>query len=500
MPTAAPRYPSLLQFNTRVLLRETAAALGRPATLDDLPDTFLDQAAAEGFDWLWPLGVWQTGPAGRDLARTVDNWGRAAYRQQLPDLSDDDICGSPFAVRSYDVHADFGGDAALARLRERLRRRGVRLLLDVVPNHTALDHPWTETHPEYYVHGTESALAAQPRNFRRVGGHILAHGRDPYFPGWTDTLQLNYRHAGLRAAMLGELGRVADRCDGVRCDMAMLLLRDVFLQTWDGYALPSDGSAPADGSFWIEAIRAVRATWPAFVLMAEAYWDREWTLQQQGFDYTYDKRLYDRLHAGQGEAARMHLWADLDYQRKSARFLENHDEPRAAAAFPFEMHRAAAVVTYCTPGLRFFHEGQFDGRRVRVPMQVSRRPDEAPDPLIGRFYRRLLSALGRADLRDGKWSLQDCRPAWDGNATWRNFLVFAWHADSRRLLACVNYGPTQGQCYVTVALPELRGRTHHLTDLLGDAVYDRDGDGLAGNGLYLDMPAWGCHLFDITPV
>jgi hypothetical protein len=499
MPSA-PRYPSLLQFNTRVLWRETAAALGRPATLDDLPDAFLDQAAADGFDWLWPLGVWQTGPASRDLARAEDTWGRAAYRLQLPDLSDDDVCGSPFAVRSYEVHADFGGDAALARLRERLRRRGVRLLLDFVPNHTALDHPWTETHPEYYVHGTEAALAAQPWNFRRVGGHILAHGRDPYFPGWTDTLQLNYRHAGLRAAMSAELGRVADRCDGVRCDMAMLLLPDVFLQTWNGYALPIDGSAPADGPFWVEAIRTVKATRPAFVLMAEAYWDREWTLQQQGFDYTYDKRLYDRLHAGQGEAARMHLWTDLDYQRKMARFLENHDEPCAAAAFPFDMHRAAAVVTYCTPGLRFFQEGQFDGRRVRVPMQVSRRPDEAPDPAIREFYRRLLSALGRADLRDGNWSLQDCRPAWDGNATWRNFIVFAWQADSRRLLACVNYGPTRGQCYVTLALPELRGRTHRLTDLLGDAVYDRDGDGLTGNGLYLDMPAWGCHLFDVTPV
>src|SRR5262249_34268247 len=181
-----------------------------------------------------------------------------------------------------------------------------------------------------------------------------------------------------------------------------------------------------------------------------------WTLQRQGFDYTYDKRLYDRLHAGQGEATRMHLWADLDYQRKSARFLENHDEPRAAAAFPFDMHRAAAVVTYCTPGLRFFHEGQFTGRRVRVPMQVSRRPDEASDPAIQQFYRRLLSALKRAELRDGRWSLQDCRPAWDGNATWRNFIVFAWQEDSHRLLACVNYGPTQGQGCVTLGSPRWR--------------------------------------------
>jgi hypothetical protein len=135
-----------------------------------------------------------------------------------------------------------------------------------------------------------------------------------------------------------------------------------------------------------------------------------------------------------------------------------------------------------------------------VPMQVSRRPVEPSDAAVRQFYERLLAALKRSDLRDGGWSLQDCRPAWDGSVTWRNFIVFAWQDESRRLLACVNYGPMQGQCYVTLALPELRGHTYRLTDLLGDAVYDREGDGLAGNGLYLDLPAWGCHLFDMTSV
>jgi hypothetical protein len=495
---AAPLYPSLYQFNTRVVLHETTAAQGRRATLDDLPDEFLDRVAALGFDWVWPLGVWQSGRAGRDLARAVDFWGRAAYQQVLPDLGDNDICGSPFAVQAYEVQPDFGGDAALAHLRDRLRQRGLRLLLDFVPNHTALDHPWVQTHPEYYVHGTPADWLAQPWNYRQVGSTILAHGRDPYFPGWIDTLQLNYRHPGLRAAMIDNLRRIAERCDGVRCDMAMLVLPDVFQQTWGERSNPSDGVTPVDTPFWSEAIPAVAAVNPDFVFMAEAYWDREWDLQQQGFHYTYDKRLYDRLHAGQGEAARMHLWADLEYQRKSVRFLENHDEPRAAAAFPFDVHRPAAVVTFFTPGMRFFHEGQFEGRRIRVPMQVSRRPVEEPDRAIQEFYQRVLLALKRPEVRDGRWRLQNCRPAWDGNATWRNFIVCTWEGDAnRRLLTCVNYGPSQGQCYATIAIPELRGRKYRLSDLLGDTVYDRNGDGLAGHGLYLDMPGWGCHLFDL---
>src|SRR5262249_31636669 len=130
-----------------------------------------------------------------------------------------------------------------------------------------------------------------------------------------------------------------------------------------------------------------------------------------------------------------------------------------------------------------------------------RRPHEVPEVAVQEFYRRLLAALKRAELRDGRWSLQDCRPAWDDNATWRQLIVFAWQGDgARRLLGCGNYGPARGQCYGTVSIPELRGRKYRLTDLLGDAVYDRDGDGLAGNGLYLDVPGWGCHLFDLIDV
>jgi glycosidase len=335
-----PLYPSLYQVNTRVYLGELGRALGRPATLDDWPDAELDRLAARGFDWLWPLGVWQTGAAGRICARTALDW--TPVRAVLPDLSDADIVSSPFAITAYAANADFGGDGALGRLRERLRKRGVRLLLDFVPNHTAPDHPWVASHPEYYVHGTEDDLRREPQNYCRRGGAILAYGRDPYFPGWTDTLQLNYRHPGLRAAMTRELCSVAERCDAVRCDMAMLVLPDVIARTWGRRPLP-DGAAPVDDPFWPEATATVRARRPDFVFMAEAYWDLEWTLQQQGFDYTYDKRLYDRLHERSAGATRGHLCADSGYQLRSVRFLENHDEPRAAAAFDPEVYRAAAA-------------------------------------------------------------------------------------------------------------------------------------------------------------
>jgi len=491
---SAPRYPSLFQINTRVRLSELSAALGRPATLDDVTGAELDRLAHDGFDLVWLLGVWQTGEAARRVSATNPEW-LAEYHHVLPDFRESDVSGSCFAVCDYHVHADFGGDEALARLRERLRARGLRLVLDFVPNHVAPDHRWVEEHPDFFVEGTEEQLAAQPQNYCRLetvsGSRILAYGRDPYFAGWPDTLQLNYGNPALQDALLGELQRIARQCDGVRCDMAMLVLPEVFQRTWGI-------SAPA---FWPRAAAAVRSEVPGFLFLAEVYWDLEWTLQQQGFDYTYDKRLYDRLVHGPARPAREHLLAGLDFQDHLARFLENHDEPRAAATFALDVHQVAAVITFLTPGLRFFHQGQREGKRVRIPTHLGRGPAEAPDASIAGFYDRLLACLNDPAFRDGHWQLLDARPAWEGNGSNDAFIAFSWTGpgDLRRLVA-VNYAGHQSQCYVVPPWGDLAGRTWRLHDRLGGAVYARNGDDLSTRGLYLDMPAWGYHAFDVQPV
>jgi Alpha amylase, catalytic domain len=485
------RYPSLYQINTRVWLTEISRKSGRAATLDDVPDAELDRLAELGFDWIWFLSVWQTGPAAQAVSRANPGW-RREFEETLPDLKEDDIAGSGFAIQNYTVHRQLGGNAALARLRQRMQKRGLKLMLDFVPNHMAPDHPWIDEHPEYFVHGSETDLARSPQNYCCVqtknGPLLLAYGRDPYFDGWPDTLQLNYGNPELQRAMIGELERIAGQCDGVRCDMAMLVLPDVFERTW---------GIRAD-LFWPKATESVRRKHPNFQFMAEVYWDLEWTLQQQGFDYTYDKRLYDRLREGNARPVREHLHAALDYQIKSARFLENHDEPRASATFDAGVHRAAAVITYFIPGLRFFHQGQFEGRKKRISPHLVRAPEEAPDKEIEEFYNQVLAILRKPIVKSGEWQSLDCRPAWDGNGSWDSFVAHSWRGSgAERLLVVVNYAPHPSQSYLNLPFPEIKDRSVRLKDSLSSASYDRDGNELLKSGLYLDIPPWSYHVFDL---
>jgi Alpha amylase, catalytic domain len=491
---SSARYPSLYQINTRVWLTELSRALGRRATLDDIPNAQLDALAEKGFDWIWLLSVWQTGLEAQRISRSNPEL-RREFEETLPDLSDEDITGSGFAITGYDVHAELGGDAALARVRERLASRGMKLMLDFVPNHVGLGHPWIEQHPEYLIRGTDEDLAREPQNYVRIEGEagaaIFAYGRDPYFAGWSDTVQLDYANPATQDAMIDILLKIAAQCDGVRCDMAMLVLPDVFERTW-GRPAPL---------FWPRATERVRAAVRGFTFMAEVYWDLEWTLQQQGFDYAYDKRLYDRLREHQARPVREHFRAGLDYQDKLARFLENHDEPRAAVTFAPDVHVAAAVLTFLSPGLRFFHQGQLEGRRKRISPHLSRGPAEAVDEALRSFYDRLLHVLHRPVLRDGEWQLLECMPAWDGNWTHDCFIAFCWQGagpDEERLVIAVNYAANQSQCHVRLPFTDLAGRRWRLEDQLGPGAYDRSGDDLAGSGFFLDMTPWQACVFSMT--
>jgi glycosidase len=485
-----PTHPLIYEINTWVWLGDLSRKYQRSVDLGTVPEEEWDAIAALKVDALWFMGVWERSPAGIEIS--LANPGlQEDFRQALPDFVAADNVGSPYCVRNYLVDPHLGGTEGLAVARKELASRGLRLILDFVPNHVAPDHPWSTGHPEYFIQGDPGDAVRHPEAFLSVGGHLFASGRDPFFPPWPDVLQLNAFRPELRQATIDTVMSIAGQCDGVRCDMAMLMLNTIFARTWCERA----GSKPEE-EYWQTVIPAVRSQWPEFRFMAEAYWDLEWELQQQGFDFCYDKKLYDRMEHGPAENVRLHLCADLAYQEGMIRFIENHDEPRAAAAFPGEKGRAAAVTILTLPGARLLHEGQLEGRKIRLPVFLARRQSEPVDQDLADFYSRLLQETGRDLFRTGDWSLCE-RNGWPDNQSCRNILSWCWQKGDERSLILVNYSDETSQGLVRVPWDGLRDRTWRLDDRLSEDSFERRGNDMRDAGLYVELQPWQCCLFEV---
>lgn len=485
-----PKYPVIYEINTWPWLNELSRKYRKSVDLATVPKQEWDAIAAHGFDAVWFMGVWERSPAGIEIS--MRNTGLLAdFRRALPDFSAEDNVGSPYCVRRYVVDESLGGPKGLAAARRMLRERGLRLILDFVPNHVAPDHPWVSGHPEYFVQGSTDDARNDPASFVEVGTTVFARGRDPYFPAWPDVLQLNAFQPGLRQAMVETISALAEQCDGIRCDMAMLVLNMIFERTWGARA----GAKPVN-DFWTTVIPAIKESHREFRFIAEAYWDLEWELQQQGFDYCYDKKLYDRMEHGDPESVRLHLLADRSYQERVVRFIENHDEPRAATTFPSGKGRAAAVAMLTLTGAKLLHEGQFEGRKVRLPVFLGRRPTEPVDQALAAFYGRLLKAIDRDLFRNGEWRLCE-RGGWPDNQSCLNILAWCWAKDDERYLIVINFRQDTAQARVRVPWDELRGKTWRLNDVLSGEIYDRGGDEMRDAGLYVDLKPWQCHLFQM---
>jgi len=485
-----PKYPVIYEINTWVWLRELGKKYQKPVDLATVPKEEWDAIATHGCDAVWFMGVWERSPAGIEIS--MRNPGLLEdFRRALPDFSAKDNAGSPYCVRRYVVDEHLGGPKGLAAARSMLRERGLRLILDFVPNHVAPDHPWVIDHPEYFVQGNADDLAQKPGEFIPAGGTVLALGRDPYFAPWPDVLQLNAFQPGLRQAVIGTVSEIAGQCDGIRCDMAMLMLNTIFERTWGARA----GVKPV-ADYWRTVIPAIKGRHQEFRFIAEAYWDLEWELQQQGFDHCYDKKLYDRMEHGDAGSVRLHLLADPAYQQGMVRFIENHDEPRAAATFPDGKGRAAAVAILTLTGARLLHEGQFEGRKVRLPVFLGRRPAEPVDQDLAAFYGRLLKAVNREVFRNGEWRLCE-RSGWPDNQSCSNLLAWCWVKADERYLIVINFRQESAQARIHVAWDELREKKWRLNDLLSGESYDRSGDEVRDAGLYVDLKPWQCHLFQV---
>jgi Alpha amylase, catalytic domain len=490
--TSWPARPIIYEINTWVWLSDLSRQHKRAITLGTVPPEQWDAIASLNVDAVWLMGVWERSPQGIRIANA--NAGlQADFRRALPDYTPADNVGSAYCVRNYVVDQHLGGPEGLVVARQMLAQRGLRLILDFVPNHLATDHPWVFDHPDFFVQGTHEDLAQAPGAFFEVSGTVIANGRDPYFPPWQDVAQLNAFSSPSRQAIIEIVNSIAGQCDGMRCDMTMLLLNNIFKRTWGEHV-----SDPLPEEYWREVISAVRFQHPQVLFIAEAYWDLEWELLQQGFDYCYDKRLYDRLEHDTAESIRLHLTAGLDYQDKLVRFIENHDEPRAATAFTPERERVAALTMMTLPGAKLLYEGQIEGRRIRLPVFLSRRQLEPIDTDLQSFYRQLLSSVKEAGLSQAAWRLCE-RTGWPDNSSYLNLVAWCWDQDEARYLVVVNLSQYQSQARIQLPWDNLAGKSWHLTDVLSGDTFNREGDELRATGLYVDVPAWRFHFLRFQP-
>lgn len=485
----------IFEINTRVWLKTLSIRYSESITLADIPEEEYQKLEKLGFQVVWLMGVWRFSKKGRKIALNHEGL-RREFLSALPDLKNEDIACSPYSIAGYEPDSSLGGKEGLIEFKEQLHTRGMKLILDFVPNHLALDHPWVKVHSEYFINATAQDLRNDANTFFLTKDKtVLAHGKDPHFPAWTDAAQLNYFNPQTRKAMQDELAKVASLCDGVRCDMAMLILKGVQKQIWGERVYAGNKLSEPHTEFWQDVIAEVKKMYPEFLFIAEAYWGLESELVSLGFDYVYDKAFYDVLKETDVEGIRAHLTVKGQLAKKRLRFIENHDENRAAAVFGNEKLKAACLLMLLAPGAHLMHQGQMEGLSKKLPIQLIRMPKEEINRELFLFYEKLLLNLKTMSYARSQWALREIFPAWEGNPTFRNLFVFS---RAHLYLAVINYSPAQSQCYVHLDLEGLKTKNALFKDLLGSVEYERSIDEIGSRGFYLDMSAYSFHLFRIS--
>jgi glycosidase len=485
----------IYEINTRVWLRELSNKYQREIRLDNIAKEEITNIKKLGFDAVWLMGVWRSSRRGREIALNHEGL-RNEFLNVLPDIKSEDVACSPYSIAGYVPDASLGGIRGLTAFKEALHSNGMKLILDFIPNHVALDHPWVDMKPEYFINGTTQELQDNPDSFFSTDNKtIIAHGKDPYFPAWTDVAQLNYFNSQTRKAMNDVLLNIASLCDGVRCDMAMLILKHIQKKIWGERVFNGNKFKEPKLEFWQEAITDVKRSYPGFVFIAEVYWGLESELVSLGFDYAYDKPFYDALREMHIEKLKEMLTERDDLNNKKLRFIENHDEDRAAKVFGDGKSKAAALIMMLAPGAHLFHQGQLEGFKIKLPIQLIRRPEEIVNQQINSFYKNLLSNIRTIMHDNSRWIPLESSPAWDGNITYKNFIGLF---NPNHFLAIINYSDSQSQCYFRPNVIDIHSANLVFEDMLNSIEYVRIKEEIVSRGLYLDMAPYGFHMFRVS--
>ena len=485
--------PVLYEINTRVWIKR----FGKDIKLSEIPDEYFKDLADKGINIVWMMGVWETTPQIIEKCCLSPELV-TAYNKSLNKWKREDIIGSPYSINDYQINPDLGSLTDLKLLRDQLSKFQIKLFLDFIPNHFSAASKLIDKKPELFLSGDEELLNYDPVTFFKPGpdkDEIFAHGRDPFFPAWSDTIQLNYYNPETRKFMINKLLNLTEICDGVRCDMSILQLNNIFTNTWSGVLNKLDYPKPKT-EFWKEAIAKVKSQNPDFTFIAEAYWDLEFDLQQQGFDYTYDKRLTERLASDDIFGAKTHLDADIIYQEKSVRFLENHDEKRAVSSFGKQKSLAAATIMSTVPGMKFYYDGQFEGKRIKLPLQLGFEPEERKSHTVMNYYNQLLQVIQNDVFKYGVFNKLDPISAGGNNHSFEHFFCWQWTYKRELWIVITNYSETTSQCRIKFDI-FLDANKIELFDHLAGISYTRNVDEIKSQGLYVELKGYRSHIFSV---
>ncbi len=486
-------HPHLYEINTWVWLEQLSAKFGRTISLGEVPDSEWEAVANRGFDIVWLMGIWQRSADSRRIT-LQDPANFQLYDRALRGWQVEDVIGSPYSIQAYVPDPRIGNWDDLDRARQKLRDRGIALFLDFVGNHTALDHPWVRENPEFYVQGTVEDFRTDPGSFyidiTSEGTYFIALAKDPYFPPWKDVAQLNHFNPEMRAAQLAGLRTIASHCDGIRCDMAMLHLRDIFGEVW-GRLLRN--TPPPKTEFWTDAHAAV----PSLILLAEAYWGTGHRLLELGFSYVYDKDFYDAVRDFKAEEVRSRLAAPVEVQSHFARFLENHDEPRSADIFGTNRLPSVGTLMGTIPGMRFYYQGELEGCEPHLPITLRVPANVPPDEVCLKLYNQILNISRNDVFHHGEFRLLPILPERD--ATSSNIITYEWRSATTWKIVAVNLAGDASQGRLQLDRVQADGN-YIFYDELHDIRYPRKGDDLRTSGLFVRLEGFQAHLFDVTPV
>jgi hypothetical protein len=482
----------IYQVNTRVWIKR----FGANSKISNVPVSYFKDLAEKGINAVWLMGIWKTClKVVNECCITPDLI--STYYKALPDWTKADVIGSPFSVDDYLPDDALGSWDDFKKLKSNLNEIGLKLFLDFVPNHFSRDSIHLKDNPEVFLRADEDIMSRDAHTFFKSDNDnkIYAHGRDPLFPAWQDTIQVNLFNPKAREFQVKNLLKVARICDGVRCDMAMLVLNNVFYNTWSGVLSKFEYNKPKE-EFWKTAIQKIKSKFPDFIFMAEVYWDLEWQLQRLGFDCTYDKVLTDRLLDSDVESIKAHLNADRDYQMKSVRFIENHDEARAVTSFGKERSLAAAVIMSTIQGAKLYFDGQFEGKKIKLPIQLGREPVEKISVRVQNFYNKLLGITKSPNFCQGTWEMLELNSAGGENLSYNNMLAWQWKLKGKIIIVIVNYYDSTSQCRLKFAVDESIDNVV-LVDLLNDQKYIRKNNEILDHGLFIELKAYNSHIFTL---